>query len=177
MRHHPISVHETLHEKPSALDKFPLAYSLQRGSRTRASGVTGSGRSKPSPAGESQWLRTLEELGGRLALLRMALVIWRHPRPADFENEALGEQPGHRPFDVHEQALVPLVQEPPPGDACHVTGPSFSKIFRKAAPGDSWYNFNRATLVEVVIERKSLLQMKLVDEYFTGTVCKTPLLI
>jgi hypothetical protein len=28
--------------------------------------------------------------------------------------------------------------------------------------------------VEVVIERKSLLKMKLVNEYFTGTVCKTP---
>jgi len=48
----------------------------------------------------------------------MALVVRWHPRPADFENEALGEQPGHRPFDVHaQQGLVPLVQEPPLGDA------------------------------------------------------------
>jgi hypothetical protein len=43
--------------------------------------------------------------------------------------------------------------------------------------GDSWHNFNRAKLVEVVIERKSLLQMQLVDHNPTGTVCKTPLFI
>ena len=38
----------------------------------------------------------------------------------------------------------------------------------------SWHNFNRTKLVEVVIERKSLLQMKLVDQHLAGTVCKTP---
>jgi hypothetical protein len=40
--------------------------------------------------------------------------------------------------------------------------------------GYSWHNFNRARLVEVVVERKSLLQMQLVDHNLTGTVCKTP---
>src|SRR5215510_3437455 len=57
---------------------------------------------------------------------------------------------------------------------CHVTGPSFSKIFRNATPGDAWHNFNRTKPVEVVSERKSLLKMKLVDQHHTGTVCKTP---
>jgi hypothetical protein len=41
----------------------------------------------------------------------------------------------------------------------------------------SWHNFNRTKLVEVVIERKRLLKMKFIDQHFTGTVCKAPLLI
>lgn len=47
----------------------------------------------------------------------MALVIRWRPRPACFEDEIVGEQQGHSPFDMYEQALVPRVREPPLGDA------------------------------------------------------------
>jgi len=42
---------------------------------------------------------------------------------------------------------------------------------------DSWDNLNRAEPMEMVIERKSLSEMKLVDYNLTGTVRETPLFI
>jgi len=50
-------------------------------------------------------------------MLRIALVIGRYPHPAGFENEALGEQQDHSPFDVFARALAALSPEPPLGDA------------------------------------------------------------
>src|SRR5215470_6508246 len=65
----------------------------------------------------------------------------------------------------------------------NTVGSSGAGFSRGPMPGslfdtrDSWHNCNRAKLVEVVIERKSLLKMQLVDHNLTGTVCKTPLFI
>jgi hypothetical protein len=49
----------------------------------------------------------VEEPGNRLALLRVALVIRRQPRPTRFEDEVVGAQQGHRAFDVPAPMRAP----------------------------------------------------------------------
>ena len=48
--------------------------------------------------------------------------------------------------------------------------------YKGNAPRIYGTNFNRGELVEMVIERKSLLEMQLVDYHLTGAVRETPIL-
>src|SRR5213595_1747802 len=68
-----------------------------------------------SPSGRTIFrrsLRTFEDLGNRRPLPKIEPVIERHPRPVGFEEEALGAQQRHGPFDVPAQAFAPLPLEP-----------------------------------------------------------------
>jgi hypothetical protein len=87
-----------------------------------------------------------------------------HPR-----REGAGKlHSGDRACGCAHQILWGSLGASSPGDTC---------LAVCSDTGDAWHNCNRAKLVAVVIERKSLLQMQLVDHSLPGPVCQTPRLI